>query len=325
MSRTLFWAGGLLFLAFAATMGLAAGAVRIAPADVIALLKDPQHDPVLGTILWEIRVPRVARAVLVGGMLSVAGAVFQVLLRNPLADPYVLGVSGGAAVGGIAILLLGAGSALTLAGGALVGALLTVAIVFVLAGGWRGLGGNRLLLTGVVLASFWGALVTLFLSLSQDDRLRSVLFWLMGDLGQTAPLGILAGAAVTGFLLAAFLARPMDALGFGDHHAFGMGVDVRPVRIALYFLGSLLTAAAVSAAGMIGFVGLIVPHAVRLLGVTRHRELVPASALLGGTLVLLADTAARSVAAPVELPVGVVTAFVGAPFFLWLLRREAVR
>ena len=322
MSRIVFWIAAVLTLLLAVLSGALVGAVPVSVADVASLLGGEAGDPVAATILREVRLPRVARAALVGGMLSMAGAVFQVLLRNPLADPYILGVSGGAAVGAIAVVMIGAGEGWTMAGGSLAGALFTVAVVFLLAGAWRGAGGDRLLLTGVVLASFWGALVALFLSVSQNEQLRSVLFWLMGDLGQTGALAGTASAFAVGLAGATALGRSMDALTYGDRHAMGLGVAVRPVRGGLYIAGSLMTAAAVSAAGTIGFVGLIVPHAVRLFGVRSHRELIPASAVVGAAFLVLADTAGRTIVSPIELPVGVVTAFIGAPFFLWLLRRE---
>lgn len=322
MSRIVFWIAAVLTLLLAVLSGALVGAVPVSVADVASMLGGEAGDPVAATILREVRLPRVARAALVGGMLSMAGAVFQVLLRNPLADPYILGVSGGAAVGAIAVVMIGAGAGWTMAGGSLAGALFTVAVVFLLAGAWRGAGGDRLLLTGVVLASFWGALVALFLSVSQNEQLRSVLFWLMGDLGQTGALAGTASAFAVGLAGATALGRSMDALTYGDRHAMGLGVAVRPVRGGLYIAGSLMTAAAVSAAGTIGFVGLIVPHAVRLFGVRSHRELIPASAVVGAAFLVLADTAGRTIVSPIELPVGVVTAFIGAPFFLWLLRRE---
>lgn len=322
MSRIVFWIAAVLTLLLAVLLGALVGAVPVSVADVASMLGGEAGDPVAATILREVRLPRVARAALVGGMLSMAGAVFQVLLRNPLADPYILGVSGGAAVGAIAVVMIGAGAGWTMAGGSLAGALFTVAVVFLLAGAWRGAGGDRLLLTGVVLASFWGALVALFLSVSQNEQLRSVLFWLMGDLGQTGALAGTASAFAVGLAGATALGRSMDALTYGDRHAMGLGVAVRPVRGGLYIAGSLMTAAAVSAAGTIGFVGLIVPHAVRLFGVRSHRELIPASAVVGAAFLVLADTAGRTIVSPIELPVGVVTAFIGAPFFLWLLRRE---
>jgi iron complex transport system permease protein len=316
--------GGLV--AGAVLVGLMAGAWPIDVRGLLTALWSPVADPLAGSIVWEIRLPRVALALLVGAMLSVSGAIFQVLLRNPLADPYVLGVSGGAAVGGIAALLVaGSWGGWSLSMGALLGALFTVTIVFLLAGGWRGASGDRLLLTGVVMASLWGACVTLFLSMSQDDRLRSLHFWLLGDLGQAPWLWGAGGACALGVLAAWMLGRSMNALAFGDRHAWSLGVSVRPARLALYGVGSLLTAVAVASAGAIGFVGLIVPHTVRLMGCHDYRVLVPLSALLGGTFLTVADTAARTVSAPVELPVGVVTAFVGVPFFLWLLRKERAR
>jgi iron complex transport system permease protein len=273
------------------------------------------------SLLWELRLPRALSAFAVGGLLALAGVLMQVLLRNPLADPYVLGVSGGAACAVMAALLLGL-SATWLTGAAFGGALGSMLLVFAVAR----LGGShsdvRLLLSGVVLAAGWSALVSLVLALSPAARLPGMLFWLMGDLSDAdAPLVPLL-ALVAGTLAATALARPLDLLQQGEEQAAALGVATDALRLGIFLLGSLLTAAAVTVAGSVGFIGLVVPHMFRLLGGTGHARLVPGAVLLGGTLLLLADTLARTVLAPQQLPVGVITALLGVPLFLYLLNRS---
>lgn len=303
-------------------LGLAIGSVDMSLQASWRALWDasvPQH-----AILTELRLPRLLAAFAVGGLLAVAGALFQVLLRNPLADPYILGISGGAAVAALLVMLLGL-SGLWLHLGALTGALGSVLLVFGLAhagGRWTP---DRLLLTGVVLAALWGALISLLLALAGDHQLRGMLFWLMGDLAQGSawhwPLLIL----VAGLLLLFPFARELNLLARGALTAGALGVSVVHLRWLIYFIASILTAVAVTTAGSIGFVGLIVPHILRLGIGSDHRRLLPASALLGGSLLMLADTLARSLIAPQQLPVGVLTALLGAPVFLYLLQRESRR
>ena len=270
----------------------------------------------------DLRLPRALAAFAVGALLAVAGALMQVLLRNPLADPYVLGLSGGAAVGALSALLAGAGSLLGPA--AFAGALLSAALVFALARSdaermaWAP---TRLLLTGIVVASGWGALIALLLALAPAAQVKGMLYWLLGDLsGATAatPALIVLAVVLAGSLA---LARDLNAISGTGPAAATLGVDVPRVSLALYVLASMATAAAVTTAGSVGFVGLVVPHALRLALGTDHRMLLPASALVGGALLVLADTIARTIASPLELPVGVLTALLGVPVFLWLLAR----
>ncbi len=277
-------------------------------------------DPLARAVVVELRLPRALAAFAAGGLLALAGALMQALLRNPLADPYVLGVSGGAAVGALLALALGFG-ALLLAPAAFVGALVSTLIVFALANGPGGRTPTRLLLTGIVVASGWGAVIAFILSVAPEAGLRGMLFWLMGDLAQAgSPWPALAVLAAGG-LLALTLARPLNVLLSGELQARALGVAVAPLRLTLFFLAALLTATAVSLAGSIGFVGLVVPHLIRLLAGSDHRVLLPATILAGGSLLLLADTAARTVISPQQLPVGVLTALLGVPLFLWLLHR----
>lgn len=273
-------------------------------------------------VVLRLRLPRALAAFGTGAALAVAGALMQVLLRNPLADPYVLGTSSGAAVTALAAMLLGA-SGLMVDAAAFGGALGSTLLVFGLArgaGAWRT---DRLLLTGIVVASGWSAVVSLLLAISPDTKLRGIIFWLMGDFSfveQPGSILLVAGIGVIGGML---LARSLDVLGTGDKQAALLGLDVGRTRGAVYALGSLLTAVAVTTAGVVGFVGLIVPHFVRLAGGNAHRTVIPASALAGGTLLVVADTLARTVMAPQQLPVGAITAAVGVPAFLLLLRRSA--
>ncbi len=278
-------------------------------------------DPILRQIVGELRLPRAASAFVTGGTLALAGTLMQVLLRNPLADPYVLGVSGGAASGALLALLSGA-SVILVQGFAFGGALLSIGLVFVLGHGRGGWNTTRLLLTGVVLAAGWGAVISLLLNLGSDSRLRGMLFWLMGDLSG-APMPVWSGAALLGGLMLCLpLGRALNLLATGEQQAAALGVAVTRIRIQLYLVSSFLAASAVTTAGTIGFIGLIAPHLLRLWGLRDHRVLMPAAVLFGGSLLTLADTLARTLIAPAQLPVGVLTALLGVPLFLILLYRE---
>lgn len=275
-------------------------------------------------IILHLRLPRVLAALGTGACLAVAGVLMQVLLRNPLADPYILGTSGGAAVGALAVLLLG-GAGLLVNVAAFGGALLSTLLVFLLAGRSGTWAAERLLLTGIVVAAGWGALVSLLLAVSPDVSLRGILFWLMGDFAFADSPWPVVLAALAGLPAAVLLGRTLDVMATGDRQAALLGVEVSAVRGAIYALASLLTALAVTTAGIVGFVGLIVPHLVRLAGGSAHRFVLPGSALAGGALLVIADTVARTALAPRQLPVGAITAAVGVPLFLLLLRREARR
>lgn len=280
-----------------------------------------QTDAVMRDIILNLRLPRVLAAFGTGASLALAGAMMQVLLRNPLADPYVLGTSGGAAVGALLALLAGAGT-LLVNGAALAGALFSTLVVFALAQIGTDRSPGRLLLTGVVVAAGWGAFVTLLLATAPERNLRGMLFWLMGDFSYSTaiwpPLLLAAVVAVLGYLLAPAL----NVLATGDRQAALLGVAVKPVRGLLYLASSLLTAVAVTTAGTVGFVGLVVPHLVRLTGDADHRTVMPCSALAGGALLVISDTLARSVIAPQQLPVGAITAMIGVPLFLVLMRDQ---
>jgi len=313
--------GGLGLCALAAiVLALAVGSV---PVDLAAIARGLAGGTDTGAaIVRDLRLPRALAAFATGGLLAVAGAMMQVLLRNPLADPYVLGISGGAAAGALAAMLAGLTAAATPA--AFGGALASTLIVFGLAraGGertpWTA---TRLLLTGVVVAAGWGALIALMLSLAPDAQVKGMLFWLIGDL---SAVSLAWPALVTlGVVLAVALpfARDLNVLARGEDTAAALGVAVPRVTLVLYALAALATAAAVTTAGSVGFVGLVVPHALRLVVGNDQRLLLPASALAGGALLALADTLARSVVAPTQLPVGVITALIGVPVFLALLGR----
>jgi iron complex transport system permease protein len=305
-----------------AVLATALGSVPHTPASWWYALTHPAS--VEGDLLWRLRIPRAAAAFVVGAMLALAGCLMQVLLRNPLADPYILGVSGGSALFSLVGLSLGLASAfMPLL--ALAGAATAILIVFGLARGSGPWSGTRLLLTGVVTAAGWGALISLVLALGPDSSLRGMLFWLMGDLSYarlpTWSIGVLAGS----FILVMLLARSLNVLSMGETTARLLGESTQHLLWGVYFLGSLLTAAAVSVAGSIGFVGLIVPHLMRLLVGSDHRVLVPAATLFGGAFLVLSDTLARTVIAPRQLPVGVITALLGVPLFLLLLNRARLR
>ncbi|MEL6199064.1 MAG: iron ABC transporter permease [Pseudomonadota bacterium] len=271
-------------------------------------------------VVLELRLPRALSAFAVGGLLAVAGVLMQVLLRNPLADPYVLGTSGGAAFAALAAILAGF-SAAGVDAAAFVGAAVATVIVFGIGGLRTGFAPTLLLLTGVVLASGFGAGVSLLLAVSPDATLRGMLFWLMGDfslaLSPTAPLTALAAAVVVGL----FMARALDVLAQSHERALLLGLPLTRMRISVLLFASLLTAYAVTQAGSIGFVGLVVPHLVRGFTGVRHAALLPASAVAGGCLLVIADTLSRTVFAPRQLPVGTLTALIGVPLFLYLLRQ----
>jgi iron complex transport system permease protein len=279
------------------------------------------------TILFSIRLPRILLAGVVGAALSAAGVVFQAVLRNPLADPYILGISGGSAVGAIVGILLGAGAVpFGVAGLAFLGALLTIVTIFGVAGTRTDDRSNTLLLTGVIINAFFSAVIMFLISISTNDRLHSIFFWLMGDLSMAESGEVLVAALflLAGFMVLFLYARPLNLMLTGDETAMQLGVEVEKTKKILLVTASLMTAAAVSVSGAIGFVGLIIPHLLRLTLGPDHRLLLPAAVLFGASFLAAADTIARSVMAPVELPVGVVTALCGAPYFIYLLYRRTV-
>jgi len=271
-------------------------------------------------VVHDLRLPRALSAFAVGGLLALSGALLQVLLRNPLADPYVLGISGGAAVAALLAMLAGLGAG-WLRASAFFGAMVSMLVVFGLSRAATAWTQNRLLLTGVVVAAGWGAVISLVLTLAPAAQVQGMLFWLLGDLGYAANPGVALLALALGLGVAFWLARPLNLLLRGESVAAALGENPVRLRFVIYILASLLTALAVTLAGCVGFVGLVIPHILRLAGGSDHRFLLPASALLGGGFLTVADTLARSWAAPAQLPVGVLTALLGVPVFLYLLVR----
>ena len=314
-----------LVLVLALVLALGVGAASIPPGDVLRALLGG-GDPVTRAIVRDLRLPRAALAVLIGGGLAVAGAVFQALLRNPLAEPYVLGVSGGSAVGAVAVIAFASaapGWLLPLA--AFAGGVVTIALVFRIAASvGRSLDTRVLLLAGVVVGAFFNAVILLLLTLADVETFRSAIFWMMGSLASATwpAVGLLAAYVLPALIALLALARPLNLMAVGEETALYLGTRVERVKAGAYLVASLLVAAGVAAAGVIGFVGLIVPHALRLVWGGDHRLLLPGSALAGAAFLLLADTAARTIAAPGELPVGVVTALIGVPLFVVLLTRR---
>jgi iron complex transport system permease protein len=302
------------------------GAVPLTVREVVAGIRGV-GDPTTIAIVRRLRLPRALLAALVGGSLAASGATFQALLRNPLAEPYILGVSGGAAVGAVgAIVLTGApASGAVVALSAFAGAILAILLVFrVAASVGKALDTRVLLLAGVVVGAFFNACILLALTFADTESFRSAMFWMMGSFSGATwrGIGTMAGAMVPAILLLFALARPLNLFAVGEETAAFLGVRTERAKLLAYGTASLLTAAAVAVSGVIGFVGLVVPHVVRMLWGGDHRFLLPASVLLGATFAILADTLARTAAAPTELPIGVVTAFVGVPFFVYLLRRR---
>ena len=324
--RALLILAALAAMALASVLlALAAGSMAVTPGDILgALVGD--GDGLAIEVVRGLRLPRALAAFACGGLLALSGALMQELLRNPLADPYVLGISGGAAVGALSAMLAGLALAwINLF--AFAGAFAVMLLVFGLAHGDSSWTRARLLLTGVIVASGCSAVVALVLSIAPEARLRGMLFWLMGDAGNAStPWPALLVLAI-GLAVALPFARELNVLARGDAVAHALGVSVQRVKYGVYFLAALFTAVAVTTAGSIGFIGLVVPHLVRL-GLLRlgwgndQRLLLPASALAGGSLLALADTLARTVLAPQQLPVGVLTALLGVPVFLFLLGRQ---
>lgn len=315
---------GLLLLSLVSlAWSLGSGSIDISAGEILRVLGG-EGEPLARQIITEIRLPRSAAAFVTGALLAMSGVIMQVLLRNPLADPYILGVSGGAAVGALSAILLGIAS-FWLMHFAFLGALLSVLVVFGLANRARQWSVTRLLLTGVVVSAGWGAVINVLLTTSSSNTVQSMLFWLMGDLSQSR-----VGAGHYLLLLAALVAgtllgRSLNVLARGELVAASLGVRVDRLRGGLYFAASLLTASAVTVAGSVGFVGLVIPHMLRLSGARDHRVLLPCSLLLGGSFLLVADTLARTLIAPQQLPVGVVTALIGVPSFIVILRSTISR
>lgn len=316
----------LLVLAVAAVVaGIALGPADLSWSESMGGLVGRGDDTVVA-IVRQLRAPRVLLAFLVGGCLAVTGATLQALVRNPLADPYLLGLSGGAGVGAVLAIALHAGGAWAVPTAAFVGALVAIGLVYRLAlVAGAGVDPRVLLLAGVVVSAFGGAILGAIFSLSSAAELQNAMLWLLGgfDAASWRVLGIFLSYAALPVAYLYYINRPLDLLSLGEEPAQFLGTDVNRLKRRLYVSASLLTAACVAVSGIIGFVGLVVPHAVRMVLGHTHRTLLPAAFLLGGTLLTAADAVARTAFAPRQLPVGVVTALLGVPVFALLLRRWA--
>ncbi|MGY1426847.1 FecCD family ABC transporter permease [Streptomyces sp. MN12] len=286
-------------------------------------------DRVAESVLWNVRFPRIVLALLVGASLGCAGALMQGVFGNPLAEPGVIGVSSGAAVGAVAAIAFGLNflGTWTVSFFAFVSGLITVLVVYAMSRSGGRTEVVTLILTGIAVNAFAGALIGLFLFFADTAAVNQITFWQLGSLAQATWPKVLAvlPCAALGLGVAPLYARRLDLLALGERPARHLGVDVERLRIVLVLVIALLTAAAVSVAGVIGFVGLVVPHLLRMAAGPGHRFLIPGSALLGALVLLAADLAARTVAEPAELPLGVLTALLGSPFFFWLLRRTRRR
>jgi len=327
--RLLAWlVGSTVLLAACLALGAALGAGRIPLTRLIGGWGPAGEAGAL--IFWQVRLPRVLLAAVLGGSLTAAGIAFQAILRNPLADPYILGVSGGASVGGILALIAGLGAA----GGsflvqvcAFLGALAALLLVEWIATVEGRLTVYTLLLTGAVFNAFSGALIFFLQSLASMEELHSIVFYLMGSVPSLryGAIGGMAVVALGAMAMLVAMARDYNVLSLGEEGAMQLGIDVERIKRRTFIVGSLLTGLSVAAAGLIGFVGLIVPHLLRLVLGSDHRLLLPVGFLCGASFLVLADLGARLLLAPNEIPVGVVTALVGGPFFIYLMRRSRGR
>ncbi|MBW2490772.1 MAG: iron ABC transporter permease [Deltaproteobacteria bacterium] len=314
----------ILLLGFAMVLGISMGSTDSGIKDVFKNLmgiKEPES--MLYTIIWQIRFPRVLLAALVGAALSLGGLVFQALLRNPLAEPYILGISGGSAIGAIIGILMGfsrfPGVSLT----AFTGSILTLLLILAMSSGQTILKKDALLLSGVMVNAFCAAVIMFLVSMTQDSRLHNIIFWLMGDLSlvDMKHVGILAATLLPCFFLVFWLSNPMNLLLLGKEMAQTMGVNIKTVTFTLLVATSFMVSATVSYCGLVGFVGLVMPHLLRLVLGPDHRVLVPACVFGGGAYMVFCDLLARTLPKQGEMPAGVITAMIGAPLFIYLLKR----
>ncbi|MBW1743825.1 MAG: iron ABC transporter permease [Deltaproteobacteria bacterium] len=318
----------ILLAGLSIVVGLGTLCIGAADIPVYAVLRDlflsKAVDPSSEAILFEIRLPRILMAAAIGATLSICGVVMQSILRNPLAEPFILGLSGGAAVGAILFILLG----ISVVGGSFffsfIGAMLTLFLVLALSKRRTGFSTTRIILTGVIVNAFFTAFIMFVITTTSDELLYAILFWLYGDLSGSVyvNVGILLAVLVPGFGVVYVFSRYLNILGVNEELGYQLGIEVEKVKYLLLIIVSILTAFTVSLGGIIGFVGLIVPHLMRMAFGNDHRLLLPTSALFGAIFMMLADTAARTIVYPSELPVGVITAFLGAPFFLMLMFKD---
>ena len=295
--------------------------IRVIAAEITGQATDVSAEQRI--IIADIRLPRVLMAIVVGAALAVAGSAYQALLRNPLADPGILGISSGAALGAISATIFAESLPISRPVAAFGGAVITIAVVYAVGQGRRESGTVRLILGGVIINALLSSIVIFLVTTVAGARQRNVISWLIGDLsGESRLLLPVAVFVLIGIGAVYVNARSLNLMMIGEQDALTLGVEARRVKIAVYLAASLLTGAAVAVSGAIGFVGLIIPHAVRLVGGSDNRLVVPASALVGGVFLMLADTIARTAVAPRELNIGVITSLVGAPVFVYLLRRS---
>jgi len=321
--RTALFVGLFGIAVGAMVFALASGSADIGLGDALrALFGDAPANT--RALVLDLRLPRALTAFSVGGLLAIAGVLMQVLLRNPLAEPYILGSSGGAAVAALLAMILGLGS-IVIDIAAFGGAMAATLLVFSIAHGTGSWAPARLLLTGVVLAAGFSAATTLLLALSPEQNLRGMLFWLMGDLSFAYEPGRVLWLMLVLAAGATLSARHLNVLSRGELQAAIVGMPVIGFRYIVFAAASLATALSVTTVGVIGFIGLVVPHLVRIVAGSDHRIVVPASALAGGSLLVIADTLARTIMAPRQLPVGALTAAIGVPLFLILMSRSQTR
>jgi iron complex transport system permease protein len=314
----------LLVLLVAMFLGISMGSTTSGIKLVFqSLFKAKESDPMLGTIIWQIRFPRVLLATLVGAALSLGGLVFQALLRNPLAEPYILGISGGSAIGAIIGILIGLTRFPGVSLMAFAGSIAILLLILVMASGQTILKKDVLLLSGVMVNAFCAAIIMFLVSMTQDSRLHNIIFWLMGDLSMVdiGHVGILAAILCPCFILIFWFSNSMNLLLMGKEMAQTMGVNIKAVTVILLVATSLMVSATVSYCGLVGFVGLVVPHLLRLLFGPDHRVLVPACILGGGAYLVFCDVLARVLPQQGEMPAGVITAMIGAPLFIFLLKK----
>lgn len=315
----------LLLIFVAMFLGLSLGSTKTGLNEVLkSLLRREEADPVLNTIIWNIRFPRVLLAALVGATLSLGGLVFQALLRNPLAEPYILGISGGSAIGAIIGILMGLSRFPGVSFISFMGSIATLLLIFVMSSGQSILKKDSLLLSGVMINAFCSAIIMFLISMTQDYRLHNIIFWLMGDLSMATirQAVILTAMLFPCYILIFWLSHSMNLLLMGKEMAQTMGVNIKAVTVILLLTTSFMVSATVSHCGLIGFVGLVMPHLLRLLFGPDHRVLVPACVMGGGAYMVLCDLLARTLPEQGEMPAGVITAIIGAPLFIFLLKRS---
>lgn len=325
INRTAWRLSILILFLFLALLGsflsLTKGSSVITMEQIVEILLHPGSDP-QSQIIWNIRMPRTIVGALVGINLSLSGAILQAIMRNPLADPHIIGISSGAGLAGVVIMILFPALEYLITPVAFVGAMLAAVCIYILA--WKnGIKPVRIILAGVAVSAFLSAGIS-GLMIFYSDRVHGALMWMVGGLAARSwpHVNIILPYAAIGLVLALGSAAYLNILQLGDEMARGLGINVEVTRIVMTAIAALLAASAVSVVGLLGFVGLVVPHAARLLIGSDYRFLLPAAALLGIAIVTFSDTFARVIFAPIELPVGIILAFLGAPFFLFLLRRE---